>query len=322
MAEVCRHWIARLGIALLLLAGQGSAQAHEMTMADLSIREVGVGEFVWSWGVPGKNTPIAQDLTPVWPAGCSGDAKTVHCGGKGMVGTLSINGIGNNYSAVIVRITWRGEQHSTYTLSKNQSGVRLFGTAHDERDMLEVAQTYAVLGIEHILSGIDHLLFVLSLLFLVGFRKRLLATVTTFTLAHSLTLAASALGALTLRPPPVEAVIALSIVLVSAEALSHKETLTRRLPALVAFIFGLVHGLGFAGALKEIGLPEQHINVALVSFNLGVEAGQLLVIGLAWVLFIALRRQQWAVTARRAALYGIGSVSVFWTLSRLTAVFG
>ncbi|MBC7414084.1 MAG: HupE/UreJ family protein [Herminiimonas sp.] len=293
-----------------------------MTMADLSLREVAAGEFVWSWGVPGKNTPISQDLTPVWPERCAGDAKTVRCGGKGMVGTLSIDGIGKNYSAVIVRITWRGEQRSTYTLSKNQPSTRLFGAAQDDRNMLEVAQTYGVLGIEHILSGVDHLLFVLSLLFLVGFRKRLLATVTSFTLAHSLTLAASALGALTLRPPPVEAVIALSIVLVSAEALSSKDTLTRRLPALVAFIFGLVHGLGFAGALKEIGLPEQHVNIALISFNLGVEAGQLLVIGLAWMLFMAIRRLPWAATARRAVLYGIGSVSVFWTLSRLTAIFG
>ena len=314
--------MTRLGIVLFLLAGHGGAGAHEMTMADLSLREVAPGEFVWSWGVPGKNTPISQDLTPVWPEGCAGDAKMVRCGGKGMVGMLSITGIGNNYSAVIVRVTWRGEQRSTHTLSKNQPGVRLFGAAHDDRNMLEVAQTYGVLGIEHILSGVDHLLFVLSLLFLVGFRKRLITTVTSFTLAHSLTLAASALGALTLRPPPVEAAIALSIVLVSAEALSHRDTLTRRLPALVAFIFGLVHGLGFAGALKEIGLPEQHVNVALLSFNLGVEVGQLFVIGLAWVLFVSVRRLPWATAARRTVLYGIGSVSVFWTLSRLTAIFG
>lgn len=322
MARACWRLLARLGLVLLLVAGQGWATAHEMTMADLSLREVAQGEFVWSWGVPGKNTPISQDLTPLWPEGCVGDGQTVRCGGKGMVGTLSIKGIGNNYSAVILRITWRGDQRSTYTLSKNQPGVRLFGAAHDDRNMLEVAHTYGVLGIEHILSGIDHLLFVLSLLFLVGFRRRLLATVTSFTVAHSLTLAASALGALTLRPPPVEAAIALSIVLVSAEALSNKDTLTRRWPAIVAFVFGLVHGLGFAGALKDIGLPEQHVNIALLSFNLGVEAGQLLVIGLAWVVFITARRLTWTAAARRAMLYGIGSVSVFWTLSRLTALAG
>ena len=322
MARACWRLSIRLGMVIFLVASQGWAVAHEMTMADLSLREVGQGEFVWSWGVPGKNTPISQDLTPVWPAGCASDAQTVRCEGKGMVGTLSINGIGNNYSAVILRITWRGDQRSTYTLSKNQPGVRLFGAAHDDRNELEVAQTYGVLGIEHILSGIDHLLFVLSLLFLVGFRHRLLATVTSFTVAHSLTLAASALGALTLRPPPVEAAIALSIVLVSAEALSTKDTLTRRWPAIVAFVFGLVHGLGFAGALKDIGLPERHVNIALLSFNLGVEAGQLLVIGLAWAVFIVTRRLAWTAVARRLMLYAIGSVSVFWTLSRLTAIAG
>lgn len=320
--HTCRRVVTRFFMLLMLLASHGWASAHEMTMADLALREVGAGEFAWSWGVPGKNTPISRDLKPVWPEGCAGDAKTVHCGGKGMVGMLAIDGIGNQYSAVILRITWRGEQRSTYTLTRNQPAVRLFGAAHDERNRLDVAHTYGVLGIEHILSGIDHLLFVLSLLLLVGFRKRLLATVTSFTVAHSLTLAASALGALTLRPPPVEAVIALSIVLVSAEALHSRETLTRRFPALVAFVFGLVHGLGFAGALKEIGLPEQHVNIALISFNLGVEAGQLLVIGMAWILFLAVRRVRWAVPARRAVLYGIGSVSVFWTLSRLTAIFG
>ncbi len=322
MLRLCRRLMARLCLLMMLLAGHGWAAAHEMTMADLTLREVAQGEFVWSWGVPGKNTPISQDLTPVWPQGCRGEAQTVSCGEKGMVGMLSVNGIGNNYSAVILRITWRGEQHSTYTLSKNQQSVRLFGAAHDGRDGLEVAQTYSVLGIEHILSGIDHLLFVLSLLFLVGFRRQLLATVTSFTLAHSLTLAASALGALSLRPPPVEATIALSIVLVSLEALSNRDTLTRRWPAVVAFVFGLVHGLGFAGALKEIGLPEQHVNIALLSFNLGVELGQLLVIGLAWVLFLAVRRLTWAPAARKILLYGIGSVSVFWTLSRLMAIVG
>jgi hydrogenase/urease accessory protein HupE len=251
-----------------------------------------------------------------------GDARTVRCGERGLAGSLSVKGIGKNYSAVILRITWQGEQRSTFTLTQNQSSVRLFGSARDDRDAWQVAQTYAVLGIEHILSGIDHLLFVLSLLFLVGFRRQLLATITLFTVAHSLTLAASALGALTLRPPPVEAVIALSIVLVCAEALSQKDTLTRRWPGIVAFVFGLIHGLGFAGALKDIGLPEQHANMALLTFNLGVEAGQLLVIGLAWLVLLATRRFTWTASARRVILYGIGSISVFWTFSRIAVIAG
>jgi hydrogenase/urease accessory protein HupE len=317
-------WIGQLlkraVFALILVAGAAGVSAHEMTMADLSLREVAPKEFVWAWGIPGKNVPISQDLTPVWPEGCVGDARTVRCGERGLAGTLSVQGIGNSYSAVILRINWRDAQQSTHTLSKNRPDVRLFGGARDERDFVEVAQTYGLLGLEHILSGIDHLLFVLSLLFLVGFRRRLIETVTSFTVAHSLTLAASALGALTLRPPPVEAAIALSIVLVSAEALSNRDTVTRRWPAIVAFLFGLVHGLGFAGALKEIGLPERHAPIALLTFNLGVEAGQLLVIALAWGVVLATRRLNGTAIVRKTALYAIGSVSVFWTFSRLMAI--
>jgi len=312
--------LRRATFAVVLLVCGAAACAHEMTMADLTMREVAPKEFVWAWGIPGKNTPISQDLTPVWPEGCVGDAKTVRCGDRGLAGTLSVKGIGNSYSAVILRISWRDTQLSTHTLSKNRPDVRLFGGARDERDFVEVAQTYILLGLEHILSGVDHLLFVLSLLFLVGIRRRLIGTVTAFTVAHSLTLAASALGALTLRPPPVEAAIALSIVLVSAEALSNRDTLTRRWPEIVAFLFGLVHGLGFAGALKEIGLPERHAPVALLTFNLGVEAGQLLVIALAWALVLATRRFKGTAMVRKTALYAIGSVSVFWTFSRLLAI--
>ena len=314
------QWCQHVVFAMMLMACAAGASAHEMTMADLSMREVAPKEFVWAWGIPGKNAPVSQDLTPVWPQGCVGDAKTVRCGERGLAGTLSVQGIGKNYSAVILRIHWRDAQQSTHTLSANRPDVRLFGGARDERDFVEVAQTYGLLGLEHILSGIDHLLFVLSLLFLVGFRRRLIGTVTSFTLAHSLTLAASALGALTLRPPPVEAAIALSIVLVSAEALSNRDTLTRRWPEIVAFLFGLVHGLGFAGALKEIGLPERHTPVALLTFNLGVEAGQLLVIAIAWALVLATRRFKGIALVRKTTLYAIGSVSVFWTLSRLVAI--
>lgn len=320
MASLFRQLFKRAVLTVMMVVTGSGACAHEMTMADLTMREVAPKEFVWSWGIPGKNIPISQDLTPVWPEGCVGDAKTVRCGDRGLAGSLTVNGIGKNYSAVILRITWQGEQRSTFTLTKNQPAARLLGSARDERDEWQVAQTYVVLGIEHILSGIDHLFFVISLLLLVGFRRQLLATITLFTVAHSLTLAASALGALTLRPPPVEAVIALSIVLVSAEALSQKDTLTRQWPGIVAFVFGLIHGLGFAGALKEIGLPEQHANMALLTFNVGVEAGQLAVIALAWLVVLASRRFTWTPAARRVILYCIGSISVFWTLSRIAVI--
>lgn len=162
----------------------------------------------------------------------------------------------------------------------------------------------------------------IGLLFLVGFKRRLLLTITAFTLAHSVTLACSALGLLTLRPPPVEATIALSIMLVAGEALRQRETLARRWPALVAFLFGLVHGLGFAGALKDIGLPDNHLWIALLTFNLGVEAGQLLTLAAAWLVVLVSRQLPFVAQARRATLYAIGTLAAFWTFARVAAMLG
>jgi len=177
-----------------------------------------------------------------------------------------------------------------------------------------------VLGVQHILSGIDHLLFVVGLLFLVGFRRRLIATITAFTLAHSLTLACSVFGWITLRPAPVEASIAMSIVLVASEALREKDTLARRVPWLVSFLFGLVHGLGFAGALKSIGLPQSHLPVALLSFNVGVEIGQLMIVLLAYVMVRVPISQRLLGRARRPALYAVGAVAAYWSWLRITAI--
>ena len=162
---------------------------------------------------------------------------------------------------------------------------------------------------------------------LVGLRRRLVWTITAFTVAHSLTLASSALGWVVLRPPPVEATIALSIMLVAGEALRQRQTLAKKWPALVAFLFGLVHGLGFAGALKEIGLPDQHLLVALLSFNVGVELGQLLTVAVAWGVWCAAQKLQarWPqqsvlLPARTVALYGMGAVAALWTWQRVAAV--
>ncbi|MEJ1960605.1 MAG: HupE/UreJ family protein [Gammaproteobacteria bacterium] len=190
------------------------------------------------------------------PAGCVSEPNALHCS-DGLKGTFSIDGVGKTYSAALVKVHWFDGTSSVYTLSAGQPNVQLYGSADDHRGRGEIASVYTVLGIEHILSGYDHLLFVFGLLFLVGFRRKLLWTITAFTAAHSLTLASAAMGWLTLRSPPVEATIALSIVLVAAEALNPRMTLARRWPALLAFLFGLVHGLGFAGALKEIGLPQK-----------------------------------------------------------------
>jgi hypothetical protein len=198
--------------------------------------------------------------------------------------------------------------------------VQLYGAADDPRGRGEIARAYGQLGVEHILGGYDHLLFVIGLLFLVGFRRRLIWTVTAFTLAHSITLVLSTLGWVTLRSAPVEATIALSILLVVGEGLRRESTLSQRWPALVAFLFGLVHGLGFAGALQQIGLPENHLWVALLTFNLGVEAGQLLVIALAFALVRPLAAWRPLAQARAPALYAMGSVAAYWTWGRVAAI--
>ena len=304
-------WLALLG---------STAFAHEMSMAEMQVRETTRGEFLWQWTASEKRA-ASDDLTPVWPEGCRGDANVLHCGEVGLRGTLAIDGVGKRYSAALVKVFWLDGQSRVYTLTAGQPTVQLYGSADDRRGMGEIARAYLLLGVEHILTGFDHLLFVIGLLFLVGFNRRLLWTITAFTAAHSLTLASSALGWLVLRPPPVEATIALSIVLVAAEALHRRETLARRWPALVAFLFGLVHGLGFAGALKEIGLPDNHLLVALLTFNVGVEIGQLMTVAAAWLLWRVTARWPQLATARTAALYGIGSVAAYWSWLRVAAIF-
>jgi hydrogenase/urease accessory protein HupE len=313
----------RLALLAFALLAQ-TAWAHELTMAEMEMRQISGGDFLWQWTASGAK-PAAQELTPVWPEGCGtgGDPDSTNllrCGEKGLTGTLKIEGVGKRYSAAIVKVFWLDGQTRVYTLTGGQPSVRLYGSADDRRGMGEIASAYTVLGVEHILSGYDHLMFVFALLFLVGFNRRLVWTITAFTAAHSVTLALAALGLLTLRSPPVEATIALSIVLVAGEALHAKATLARRWPALVAFLFGLVHGLGFAGALKDIGLPQNHLPVALLTFNVGVELGQLLVVGLAYGVWRALARRPGFALARTPALYAIGSVAAYWSIGRIVGI--
>jgi hydrogenase/urease accessory protein HupE len=188
----------------------------------------------------------------------------------------------------------------------------------------EVAWSYLVLGVEHILGGIDHLLFVLALLLIVSGGKRIFLTITAFTVAHSITLVAATLGWVHVPGPPVEAMIALSIVFVAAEivhGLRGKPGLTARAPWVVAFSFGLLHGFGFAGALAEVGLPQKAIPVALLTFNVGVELGQLLFVAFALGLGAALRRmpvpkRSWMPYAMP---YAIGCVAMFWVIERVGA---
>lgn len=307
-------------LLLVLAAAAPMAAAHEMSMAEMQLRETQRGEFLWQWMATEKR-PAAQDLTPVWPESCTAEGNVLRCGERGLAGPLSVKGVGQRYSAAVVKVVWLDGQTRVYTLTAGQPTVQLYGAADDPRGMGEIAAAYTLLGVEHILGGIDHLLFVIGLLFLVGFRRRLVWTITAFTAAHSLTLASSAMGWLTLRSAPVEATIALSIVLVAGEALHRRETLARRWPAVVAFLFGLVHGLGFAGALKDIGLPQQHLLVALLTFNVGVEIGQLMTVGACWALWRLSARWPAAQRLRTVLLYVIGSVAAYWSWLRIAAVF-
>jgi hydrogenase/urease accessory protein HupE len=309
-------------LAGMLLLAWGTAPAHEMTMAEMLLHQTGPAEFSWQWTASSDKRPVEADLTPRWPEGCSAEDNVLRCGEHGLVGALSVDGVGQRYSAVMVKVEWLDGQTRVYTLTSSQPRVQMFGSSEDRRGFGEIAAAYTVLGIQHILGGYDHLAFVMGLLFLVGFNRRLVWTITAFTAAHSLTLASAALGILTLRPPPVEATIALSIVLVANEAVHDRATIARRFPAALAFLFGLVHGLGFAGALKEIGLPQSHLPVALLTFNLGVEFGQLLTVGVAYALYRLLPRGAgWLPLARTGALYAIGSLAAYWTWGRLATLF-
>ncbi len=306
--------------ALALLGFSAPARAHEMSMAEMEVRETAPGDFIWLWSAANDKRPMGDDLTPRWPDSCEAGPSSLHCGPEGLKGTLSIDGVGERYSAAMVKVIWLDGQTRVYTLTSAQPTVQLYGSADDRRGMGEIAKAYIVLGVEHILGGIDHLLFVASLLFLVGFRRKLIGTITAFTVAHSLTLACSVFGLITLRSPPVEASIALSIVLVASESLRHRETLARRLPALVSFLFGLVHGLGFAGALKDIGLPQKHLPLALLCFNVGVELGQLLMVAVVFGLVKLPITERYLGRARRPALYAVGAVAAYWSWLRVAAI--
>jgi hydrogenase/urease accessory protein HupE len=220
--------------------------------------------------------------------------------------------------------------------------VRADGTAHVARVLplessytiaaepggLEVVRTYTNLGISHILLGFDHLLFVLALLLIVDGTRRLVGTITAFTVAHSITLALATLGVLEVPGPPVEALIALSIVFVAGEIIHVRQgrpSLTQRAPWIVAFGFGLLHGLGFAGALAEVGLPAGSVPLALLFFNVGVEVGQLIFIGTVLASIVVLRGILTSVgTATPAWMlrvppYAIGAMAAYWVVERVAA---
>ena len=202
--------------------------------------------------------------------------------------------------------------HNTYIIKKDASST-------------QIIKTYTWLGITHILMGFDHLLFVFSLLLIVKNIRRLLWTITAFTLAHSITMAGATLGFIHIPQQPVEAIIALSILFLAMEIVHEKQGkvgLASRYPWLIAFIFGLLHGFGFAGALAEIGLPQEAITLALIFFNIGVELGQLMFVATVVLVALLLQRLKYPKFMEKVEMfvvYMIGGLSAFWVIERISA---
>jgi hydrogenase/urease accessory protein HupE len=337
--------VRRLFAVLLWMAAAREAQGHSFEPALLDLRERDPGVFDVVWRPPGRESgavlPGDPALEPVLPARCrrlvdlgaSGEgseewiAFRVDCGATRLRGeTIAVPGIAGSRVDAIVRLTWSdGDVLSGVLRSDSEE---LVVPAAPSGGMLRlgapartVAWRYLALGVEHILHGYDHVLFVVGLFLLVGATRALVTTISAFTLAHSLTLAAAVLGLVHVPSAPVEATIALSIVLLARELVRTPDeppTLTRRYPWAVAFAFGLLHGLGFAGALAETGVPADQIPLALVAFNLGVEAGQLLIVGALVGLAVAFRRRlpEWP-WLRRLPAYAMGTVAVAWTIERV-----
>ena len=349
---------------LFLAAFVSSLSAHEVRPAYLELRQTGLETYDAFWKLPGQGENLRLGLYVELPAGSTNvtppratmannaftERWTLKRAGGLSGGTIHIAGLSATMTDVLVRL--ERLDGTTQVTRLTPSAPSFVVEAAPSR--LEVGRTFTVLGIEHILTGIDHLLFVLALIiiclgtgatrhsplatrhFRLSLDSRhwtLLKTVTAFTFSHSLTLTAATLGLVHVPPPPVEAVIALSIVFVAAEIVRQGRGvpgLTARAPWIVAFAFGLIHGLGFAGGLSDAGLPAGHIPTALLFFSLGVEAGHFLFIGVVLSL-IAFGRQAISSSALGSRIthhasrislippYAIGATAMFWLLQRLAA---
>ena len=318
---------------LLLIEAPRSLDAHEVRPGYLEIRQRSAAIYDVLWKVPARGD-LRLRLEVRFPDRCSiidppvkmrsGGAFlnrwSVRCP-EGLEGhSISIDGLVDTMTDVLVRLE---RADGTTQVARLTPAAPSF-TVEASPDALQVSRTYTLLGIEHILLGIDHLLFVLALLLAVRGSWRLVKTVTAFTVAHSITLALASLGMVHVPGPPVEAAIALSIVFVASELVrgdADNPGLTRRRPWMIAFAFGLLHGFGFAGALSEIGLPQQDIPIALLMFNVGVELGQLSFVFVVLGLWRLARRSliHCPVGLQKLPAYGIGIVAAYWTIDR---VFG
>jgi hydrogenase/urease accessory protein HupE len=337
--QALRALLARAWIAALLLCGVVlPAAADEFRPAYLQLTQLDAQTYDVLWKLPALDESTTLKLRPQFPPGTQ-TLTPLHSSFAGgtAVQRWRIRVAGGLAGQAVTFPELPQQRIDVLVRLARSDGTEQLGrvSALDPKLVLsaspgawEVARSYTVLGIEHILMGFDHLLFVLALLILVDGTRRLIATVTAFTVAHSLTLAAASLGWVQVPGPPVEAAIALSIVFVAAEIVHARQGrpgLTQRRPWLVAFAFGLLHGLGFAGALAEVGLPPLSIPVALLFFNIGVEIGQLLFIAGVLALLACGRwlAQRQARTPPawlwRAPPYAIGGLASFWVLERIMA---
>ena len=310
-----------------------TAKSHELRPAFLDMQETAPDVFAVVWKVPAagdmrlpldlqlpancaERTPPAKEfdnnyLLTRWTALCSG----------GLRGhDIAVAGLRTTLTDVLARIGYADGTSEVSRLTPEHPRFTVTG----KMDGWATASTYFMLGVEHILTGIDHLLFVLALMLLIRNRWMLVKTITAFTIAHSITLGGAALGYFSLPQKPVEAAIALSIAFVAIELIKMKpgeRRLSEAYPWLVAFTFGLLHGFGFAGALTEIGLPQADVPLALLTFNLGVEAGQLLFVGFVLLVTaaVSLLVSRPLARARTLAAYLIGISAMYWLVERLAA---
>jgi HupE / UreJ protein len=317
----------RLLVLLCLSLGSGQAAAHTATFSVLLLEERAPGEFIAHWEqTPTISAPrTANDLLrPVFPRHCRFVAPRLDCGVKGLSGEVGFDGLGELGTSGIIKVQWRSGKSQALSLSSAAPHVRV--TADERAEVtLRSVQSFVRVGVTHIWLGWDHLLFLLGLLWLTPSWRSLLATVTAFTVAHSITLVSAGLGLLVVPAAPVEAVIALSIAFLAVEMVREarhgKASLTRRAPWAVAFAFGLVHGFGFASALSELALGEKTLPLALLCFNLGVELGQLLFVAGLLVLqpLGGWLQRQLGPRVVLAGHYAIGATAMFWFFERLSA---
>jgi HupE / UreJ protein len=327
---------AALAASLLVLLTPRRSQGHGLTPALLSLREAGAGRFEVTWKSSALRLPGAN-VQPALPARCRQTSSaqawddsdrvtlrwTVDCGPSGLIGaSIGVNDLATAKIDALLRIEWADGSTAQTVLSAHAPSF----TVPAQPSRWDVVRGYAALGIEHILTGPDHLLFVFGLLLLVSAPHLLLQTITAFTLGHSITLSLAALRLAQVPSRPIEVLIALSVLILAVELTrdAGRGTLLRRFPWAMALAFGLLHGFGFAGALAEAGLPAGDIPLALVFFNGGIEIGQLVFVGA--VLSAGMLSARWlptiAVRSTRPAVYAMGVLSAFWCFERVAAWLG